>query len=44
MNKDKKELLILGALVVGLLIFYSYYDKKSRGVSEDETIPTEFEN
>jgi uncharacterized membrane protein YjdF len=44
MDKNKKELLILGALVVGLLIFYSSYEKKSRGVSEDEVIPTEFEN
>lgn len=44
MNKDKKELLIIGALVMGLLIFYSYYDKKSRGVSEDKVIPTDFEN
>lgn len=44
MDKNKKELLILGALVVGLLIFYSSYEKKYRGVSEDKVIPTEFEN
>jgi hypothetical protein len=36
--------LILSALVVGLLIFYSSYEKKSRGVSEEKVLPTEFEN
>jgi hypothetical protein len=44
MDKNKKELLILSALVVGLLIFYSAYEKKSRGVSEEKVLPTEFEN
>ena len=44
MNKDKKELLYVGAIILGLLIVYTIYDKKSRGVSEDKTIPTEFEN
>ena len=44
MNKDKKELLIIGALIVGLLIVYSIYEKKSRGVAEEKVIPTEFEN
>jgi hypothetical protein len=44
MDKNKKELLILGALVVGLLFIYSTYEKKSRGVSEEKVIPTEFEN
>jgi hypothetical protein len=28
MDKNKKELLILGALVVGLLFIYSTYEKK----------------
>lgn len=44
MNKDKKELLIIGGLIVGLLIVYSIYEKKSRGVPEEKVIPTEFEN
>jgi hypothetical protein len=44
MNKDKKELLYVGAIILGLLIVYSIYDKKYRGVAEDEVIPTEFEN
>jgi hypothetical protein len=44
MNKNKKELLYIGAIIIGLLTIYSIYEKKYRGVSEEKIIPTEFEN
>jgi hypothetical protein len=44
MNKNKKELLYIGAIIIGLLTIYSIYEKKYRGVPEEKIIPTEFEN